>query len=129
MRALGTQGPFPMAVAAKAKPAAAKSASAPAPAPRVAASTVGRAHDEPRMEREAPTVRQIKINDGTVHGQTVSVLDGPIRSRGGQNVGLRYTGAEDMFSFDRSIIPPGWDYQWKVQTIKGWQWREHQVQI
>jgi len=39
------------------------------------------------------------------------------------------TGDEDRFAFDRSIIPAGWDYQWKVKTIKNWEWIDHQVEL
>jgi hypothetical protein len=55
--------------------------------------------------------------------------DNVIRNRAGQPVSLQFTGSEDEFAFDRSIIPPGWDYQWKVKTIKNWEWTQHQVRL
>lgn len=55
--------------------------------------------------------------------------DNVIRNRAGQPVSLKLTGNEDMFAFDRSIIPDGWDYQWKVKTVKNWEWTEHQVTL
>ena len=109
-----------MAVAAKAKPAAARSA---APA-----ATVGREAPQARMEHTSPTapsLRQVTGHDGKI----VHVLDGPIVNRSGQAVGLRFTGAEDKFDFDRSIIPPGYDYQWKAMTCKGAPMHEHQVEL
>jgi len=107
-----------MAVAAKAK-------TAPRSAPAV---TVGRAAEPARMEHVAPTspsLRQVRTHDG----QVVRVFDGPIVNSTGQAVGLRFTGAEDKFAFDRSIIPEGWDYQWKAYACKGAPMHEHQVEL
>lgn len=55
--------------------------------------------------------------------------DNVIRNRAGQPVSLKFNGNEDLFAFDRSIIPDGWDYQWKVKTVKNWEWVEHQVTL
>ena len=55
--------------------------------------------------------------------------DNVIRNRRGEPVSLKFNGNEDLFAFDRSIIPDGWDYQWKVKTVKNWEWVEHQVTL
>lgn len=52
-----------------------------------------------------------------------------IRNRSGQEVGLKFTGNEDKFAFDRSIIPAGWTYEWKTRTVKNWEWVDHQVEL
>lgn len=53
-----------------------------------------------------------------------------IYTRSGREIsGIRYTGNEDRFDFDRSIIPAGWDYQWKTKTVKNWEWIDHQVEL
>lgn len=53
-----------------------------------------------------------------------------IYTRSGREIsGIRYTGSEDRFAFDRSIIPAGWDYQWKTKTVKNWEWTDHLVEL
>ena len=36
---------------------------------------------------------------------------------------------ENQFAFDRSIIPPGWDYEWKTETVANAPWTQHQVNL
>ena len=45
--------------------------------------------------------------------------------------GLKFSGDEDMFDLHgMGVFPPqGWTYEWKVKTIKNWEWTEHQVQL
>lgn len=53
-----------------------------------------------------------------------------IYTRSGREIsGIRYTGNEDRFAFDRGIIPDGWDYQWKTKTVKNWEWTDHLVEL
>jgi hypothetical protein len=52
-----------------------------------------------------------------------------IRNRAGQPVSLRIRGDEDQFAFDRSIVPPGWDYQWKAQSVYGAPLTQHMVNM
>ena len=73
--------------------------------------TITRDEEDPRMPERMPD------------------RDDVIRNRSGQPITLRFSGDEDRFAFDRSIIPPGWDYQWKTRTIKGWEWVDHQVEL
>jgi len=61
--------------------------------------------------------------------QRTPVRDNVIRNRAGQPVTLKFTGNEDKFAFDRSIIPEGWTYEWKTETVKGWDWIDHQVEL
>lgn len=79
---------------------------------KVAPKTVGREAAPPPMGHNRPPIR-----------------DDVIRNRAGEPVSLKFTGGEDKFHFDRSIIPAGWDYQWKTKTIKGWEWIDHQVEL
>lgn len=53
-----------------------------------------------------------------------------IRTRSGRLMnGLMFTGSEDRFAFDKSIVPHGWTYEWKTKTIKNWEWQDHQVML
>lgn len=52
-----------------------------------------------------------------------------IRNRAGQPVSLRIRGDEDQFAFDRSIIPTGWDYEWKAQSVYGAPLTQHMVNM
>lgn len=81
--------------------------------------TVGREPPAPRMPERDPGVERSLAADP----------NGPILTRSGKPATLKFTGAEDKFSFDRSIIPEGWDYQWKTKTIKNWEWIDHQVEL
>lgn len=58
-------------------------------------------------------------------------LSGPIRKRSGDVIdgGLRFTGSEDKFAFDRSIIPAGWDYQWKAAMVKNVPNTQHMTEL
>jgi hypothetical protein len=56
-------------------------------------------------------------------------LSGPILTRSGQPAALRFTGAEDKFAFDRSIIPEGWDYQWKAAFVKNAPNTQHMTEM
>lgn len=56
-------------------------------------------------------------------------LNGPILSRSGQPVSIKFTGGEDKFAFDRSIVPEGWDYQWKAKFVKNAENIQHMTEI
>ena len=46
------------------------------------------------------------------------VRDDIIRNRAGEPVFLQASGDTDIFAFDRSIIPNGWDYKWlRIETL------------
>ena len=93
-----------------------------APAAKTKARTVTRDEDEAesRMPERGPPERDTLAADP----------NGPILSRSGKPVSLRYTGAEDKFDLARMGIapPPGWTYEWKTEFVKGAEWTEHQVE-
>lgn len=79
--------------------------------------TAGREEEAPRMgHNQGPEMR-------------APIRDDIPRNRAGDPVRLQFTGAEDKFAFDKSIIPSGWDYQWKTRTVKGWEWVDHLVEL
>ena len=46
------------------------------------------------------------------------VRDDIIRNRAGEPVFLQASGDTDIFAFDKSIIPDGWDYKWlRIETL------------
>jgi len=55
-----------------------------------------------------------------------------IYTRDGRQIDrLRFTGDEDRFNLQNmGVFPPqGWTYEWKVKTIKNWEWVDHQVEL
>lgn len=53
-----------------------------------------------------------------------------IYTRSGREIGgIQFTGNEDRFAFDPSIVPEGWTYEWKTKSVKNWEWTEHQVEL
>jgi hypothetical protein len=73
------------------------------------------------MPEREPTSRETLAAD----------LRGPIRKRSGEVVDgkLAFTGSEDKFAFDRSIVPAGWDYQWKAAFIKNAPNTQHMTEL
>lgn len=87
------------------------------PRTKLAPRTVGREDPEPRVESRTEDRAPIR--------------DNVIRNRAGQPVSLKLTGDEDKFDLERMgiIPPPGWDYQWKRKSIKGFEDSQHQVEL
>lgn len=84
---------------------------------RTTARLATRAEEAPRMPESGPVPAEARDPN-------------KIYTRSGREVGrLQYTGNEDKFAFDRSIIPSGWTYEWKTRTVKNWEWIDHQVEL
>ena len=58
--------------------------------------------------------------------------DDVIRNRFGEPISIQRIADQDtdMFNLERlDIFPPtGWTYEWRVKTVKGWEWTEQIVQ-
>jgi len=52
-----------------------------------------------------------------------------LRTRSGRPINMDLANPENQFEFDRSIIPDGWDYEWKTETVANAPWTQHQVNL
>lgn len=74
--------------------------------------------DEDQADAQRMPDREVKRNPNEIRTRSGRVMNG-----------LMFTGSEDRFAFDRSIVPQGWTYEWKTKTIKNWEWQDHQVML
>lgn len=52
-----------------------------------------------------------------------------ILGRDGKPLSRRRGGNTDQFAFDRTMIPDGWDYEWKSYTVEGQEQVAHQTNL
>ncbi len=77
----------------------------------------------PKAPVKAKTAGRSEPEDRKQDGRDV------LRTRSGRPINMDLANPENQFAFDRSIIPPGWDYEWKTETVANAPWTQHQVTL
>lgn len=89
------------------------------------AATAVKSRVRPAIEPEERTPARAVVEDRIVvpAGRAHAI------GRDGKPIWRKVREDADQFSIDPSIIPEGWTYEWKRQSVYGWEDRQHQVKL